>query len=668
MTRTAFFLPLLLSTFNHGLGQMGSTTDDEMVDCWGRFEDIVDNEILVRNDTSEIFVYELCADTVFAPGVIGPNFGLLFGDSPLTLKPNAHVRCGPDGSVANNCTMDGGGTFGIYTIPHTFFFQDEPEKILTSIGTIIFEGLTISGWAFPSQQVPILIAGNDGEVKFKDCIFSDNIADPLFALLEVDFELSPDELPAQRSLANFNTSDGDSRRLPYDYSYGYNLVHNNRRDWTENNLFINSTNLDRRRLQGETTGGGGVNFVFESCTFSDNDAFRRTQSVPGLSLVSLRRSNAVNAGMNDQPTTQNAQFIFRKNKFINNNFNIEGDQMPFRAIIDHYGIGPLILENNCFIDTTAKTYGMVFKQAQAKLTNKNNFVNEVQTDLECPFIANIDSQYKLTRCGGKAKATECGADDVAPVGGGGFFACFPADATCEVEGVGKVLMKDISLGDKVLVDFNKYEPVYSFGHYNPLMEAEFLRISTDSHKLDISGDHMVFLEGGESMPAKHVKIDDMLQLAGSGSEIVMRVENIKKRGVYAPFTASGSIIINGIKASTFIAFQDSKTLILSGMDTGISFQFIAHTFELPHRVWCEYISECLEEQYTDDGVSTWVAFPHTLAIWFLEQNDFFMAVLAVPFLISLGILGNFYHVGVITFLVGTLAYFRSKISFHVKLG
>ena len=71
-------------------------------------------------------------------------------------------------------------------------------------------------------------------------------------------------------------------------------------------------------------------------------------------------------------------------------------------------------------------------------------------------MININSQYEFIRCGGKAKATECGANDAAPVDGGGFFACFPADATCEVEGVGKVLMKDISFGDKVLVDSNKF--------------------------------------------------------------------------------------------------------------------------------------------------------------------------------------------------------------------
>jgi len=648
MMRKVFSATLLSLAINHGQGQMG---------CMETFGEIFDNEI--DRDPSQPATYELCENTLIEPGKIDPQTGMLeFGDTPLTLRANAHVKCGPDGGSAGNCTVDGSGSFAIFVVPHVNWGA-------MAIGNITFEGLTFSFWTLEGQR-PILISGTDGSVTFKDCIFENNVADPLFVLDQVDFTIQPPPGPSspnQRSLVNSRAS----TNTPYYWCYGPECE--NRHRWLQSAPQVDSRDdssiTSERKLQEEIV----MSYTFDGCKFADNSPVKQARSQNGLALVSMRRSDPM--GSLNELASKNTKFVFINNEFVGNNFNIQDDDAGYRAIIDHRSIGDLIMKNNCFVDSTARSYGLVLKQRQAKLINENNYLDEKQVGLDCPFVANVYENYTLARCGGQAKAVDCGeveAPAPAPTDGGGFFGCFSADATCEVKGMGQVLMRDISLGDKVLVDTHKYEPVYSFGHRSPFMETIFLRISTVSHQLVITGDHMVFLENGESVPASHVQINDKLQLAENESELVTDIETIKKRGAYAPFTASGTIIINGVKTSTFVAFQDSKTLVLSGVDTSISFQFIAHTFELPHRLWCHYLSDCLEEHYTADGISTWVALPHTFSLWFLKQNDFVTIVLAVPFLLFLGILGNLH--AVLLAMIATATIFtisRSRLSFSVKM-
>jgi hypothetical protein len=247
-------------------------------------------------------------------------------------------------------------------------------------------------------------------------------------------------------------------------------------------------------------------------------------------------------------------------------------------------------------------------------------------------------------------------------GNGGIVFCFPGDSTCLVEGRGDVAMKDIQLGDKIMVESGNYEPVYSFGHYVPDAMAEYVQLITASTKLEISKDHMVFVEGGRSVPASHVKAGDTLELASGLYEDVRSVKSVVREGAYAPFTASGAVVVNGVKASSFIAFQDSETLKIAGVDTKLSFQFLARTFEAPHRMWCQYFSACLEEQYTVEGVSRWVDAPHKAGLWFIEQNSLVMAVLALPVLSYFALLA--YPLVCLSTLVALLL--ATRLTFRVK--
>lgn len=227
-------------------------------------------------------------------------------------------------------------------------------------------------------------------------------------------------------------------------------------------------------------------------------------------------------------------------------------------------------------------------------------------------------------------------------------------------------MKDVKLGDRILVQGGKYEPVYSFGHFDPRATAEYVQLTTQSTRLSLSKEHIVFVEGGRSIPASIVKVGDKLELASGELGVVREIKSVVRRGVYAPFTATGTLIVNGVKSSTFIAYQGSETLEIAGFDTRISFHHLAHAFEAHHRAWCRYISSCENEEYTKEGISLWVNAPHQAVRWCFAQNSVAVGAVAVPAILCviciLGYLAHLMGAVVVYFLANRW----SRFSFHVK--
>lgn len=197
-------------------------------------------------------------------------------------------------------------------------------------------------------------------------------------------------------------------------------------------------------------------------------------------------------------------------------------------------------------------------------------------------------------------------------------------------------MDKLQLGDLVLTTNGIYEIVYSFGHRTESSIAQYLQFLPS--KLEISGDHIVFLEsssGIHAIPASLVKIGDQLMYG----EKVTGIKTVTRQGVYAPFTPSGTIVVNGVGASSYIAFQGSESLKLGSVSTGLSYHFLAHKFQAPYRLWCSIMSDaCMEESYSDDGVSMWVDWMLKMAQWFLRQHVCVMCVMMIPLMCTVGIL------------------------------
>jgi hypothetical protein len=214
--------------------------------------------------------------------------------------------------------------------------------------------------------------------------------------------------------------------------------------------------------------------------------------------------------------------------------------------------------------------------------------------------------------------------------------CFSGETTVVTKSKGVIAMKHLKIGDLVMVAGSKFEQVYSFGHHDSLGVSEFLIIN---EKLELSPDHMIGVHGKGFVPASTIKLGDML-VSGAGTIAeVTSIQKKKRKGMFAPFTPSGELMVGNILVSSYVTLQPhSSHLKLGGastMPTGLSFQWLAHTFQFPHRVVCHYLGSCPRETYSSSGISIWVDTPLRLSLWWLDQNAAIMVLCLVPILVTL---------------------------------
>jgi hypothetical protein len=219
-----------------------------------------------------------------------------------------------------------------------------------------------------------------------------------------------------------------------------------------------------------------------------------------------------------------------------------------------------------------------------------------------------------------------------------LVACFSGDTVVTVKDRGAMRLQDVKIGDMVMVDSGLYEAIYSFGHKSPNSVNMLLEIDTSVLlPLQVSKDHMIFVHPNLAIPASILKEGDTI-VGGDGQPVL--ITSIKTvaadSGVFAPFTISGKIVVNGLLASSFVAYNDTAFLTLvRGIQ--FSYQWIAHSFEFPHRIACHHMASCPDETYTDSGISTWVATPNLFAKWLLNQRRIIQLPLLMLVLVVLAV-------------------------------
>lgn len=246
----------------------------------------------------------------------------------------------------------------------------------------------------------------------------------------------------------------------------------------------------------------------------------------------------------------------------------------------------------------------------------------------------------------------------------GDFGCFSASQRVELIDGSVRSMSELQIGDVVRVMDGTFEPVYSFGHYAPWMDTTNLFLSINEGALEVSPSHLVLTTSTTKrkdddennnnnneyhwIPAEALQIGDTLIRSssnGNNDDKTMQTTTIQiysiqssntRQGVYAPFTASGTILVNnGIVASTFISLQPHQEYLhIHGWNTQLSFQWLSHTFESGHRWYGHFFgfssSDDDEQQYTKDGISHWVAIPHTVMSWTMKQSALLQMLILVP--------------------------------------
>lgn len=198
--------------------------------------------------------------------------------------------------------------------------------------------------------------------------------------------------------------------------------------------------------------------------------------------------------------------------------------------------------------------------------------------------------------------------------------CFPGDSMVTTGTNGEQVRLDrLEIGDRVLVGTNRFESVYSFGHRDPDRIVEYLEITTEANStLRISADHMVWTLKSFA-PAWHLRIGDELMDGPSGKPVVIAsIRNVLSKGAYAPFTPSGTIVVDGVLASSFVSLSADDSIEIAG-GFELSMQWMARMSEFPHRVVCHYLGSCPNEVYDKFGVSTWNALPLRVGQWVMAR-------------------------------------------------
>ena len=206
--------------------------------------------------------------------------------------------------------------------------------------------------------------------------------------------------------------------------------------------------------------------------------------------------------------------------------------------------------------------------------------------------------------------------------------CFSGATSVQVQGKRPVRMDELMVGDTVLSASGLFTEVYSFGHMDPHAKTEFLQIysNVSSQPLEITEDHMLYLylanaKKASLIPARHVKVGDLLHTQdGHPPAQVTAVRKVARRGAYAPFTMSGSLLVNGIAVSNYIALP--PTLSQGGNITLLSYaqqHRLQHAAYLPYRVYCGFFGCDCEYHDAESGLSNAVMFWIPVLQW-LEHH------------------------------------------------
>jgi Hint module len=229
--------------------------------------------------------------------------------------------------------------------------------------------------------------------------------------------------------------------------------------------------------------------------------------------------------------------------------------------------------------------------------------------------------------------------------------CFSGSNTVELIDGTAVEIRNLKLGDQIHTGGRKFHPVYSFGHFDPKVEVVFLQIYTKSfpqRPLEVSSDHLIFVNVKNAVPADSLVVGDQIVIGNNNEKTeITNIVFVTRTGAYAPFTASGTIVVSNILASNYISFEHHSGDVHVGAWKIASYHWISHMVMAPRRVYCNLIaSKCRGESYSHEGLSFWTAPWLSAARWWMQQKSptkLFTLILSIAFLLGIYIVEMLLH-------------------------
>lgn len=173
----------------------------------------------------------------------------------------------------------------------------------------------------------------------------------------------------------------------------------------------------------------------------------------------------------------------------------------------------------------------------------------------------------------KAAVAEADKDDAAAEDGKKKFGCFPASASVYAKGRGPVRVADLQAGDNLLCGDAAtgslfFSPYLGYLHVEAEEQAEYLAVRTTSSPsaaLRVSPEHLVFASrgaagrrapAGTAVPARELRAGDWLSRMSCDGDLyqvqVAEVSEVVERGVYAPLTRSGTVVVDNVLCSCYV--------------------------------------------------------------------------------------------------------------------
>lgn len=298
--------------------------------------------------------------------------------------------------------------------------------------------------------------------------------------------------------------------------------------------------------------------------------------------------------------------------------------------------------SSCSPDNKANVYlylgeGMVF----SSITNKASTLGAT-----CPFSVSLKFKNDHATQGlivvasqdgdTSGVALSCQSPDVrdpdgddGSVGGGISSICFSGETTVQVQGKGTILMKDLQINDEVFVgnDSNNnnkpiYQAVYGFGHYQEDRPNEYLQIHTsnsDNKPLEISAAHLLYVKGmhhpirADTIQTGDVLIQKTVHSSTATSLPVTKIQKVTRNGAYMPLTKDGSIVVNGVLASSYVSIMEDAPEIVGKYLTVASEDQLLHWWLAPYRMVCQGLPTVCQNDKDAEGVAYWLVFGRYLA-------------------------------------------------------
>jgi len=176
-------------------------------------------------------------------------------------------------------------------------------------------------------------------------------------------------------------------------------------------------------------------------------------------------------------------------------------------------------------------------------------------------------------------------------------------------------MKDVVVGDKVLTANGEYETIFTLNHFHLLKTTNYLQIHVagleEEQPIEITPNHMIFTgENDHPVPASQIKVGDSILSAWQGPRKVTHIEVITRDGLYSPLTdgGDGTIIVDGIVASTYTSYTGNTHIETAGGIKLISFHTIMDITCSPYRALCSILPSQVcnnkDEHLFDSGPTT----------------------------------------------------------------